>query len=484
MVLTPEMIAQMDKVANVKESTLTPARIAEMDAIVSPSEPSAFENFQSGVLEQVARTASGEKPLTTLPFRYAKESAELVGDVGGQALSAITPDVIEEPIKKYAGQAMEYIAGTKPAQMAGEAYGAAKEFAPDVMDVAEGALSMGSMGVGGKAVGRGVDVATAPARSALTPTIPEGSLDISTLARKYDIPLSLPQVSDSRALGNVQKLSQEMPFSGAEKFKDLQRDAWQKEIFKTIGVKANKFNPVTMDFAFKKVGKEFDDLTKGKNFVVNNEALESLSNIEEAVRDGVYGAEAGKLLQRHTNELFSRVKGDSLSGENLVSLRNKLSKTARTGTNVDAQQLAKDFESVLVDMIGRDAPQALQQAKSRYKNLIVLEPLAQKAKGGYINPTQLNTRAARIYGRQHTIGKSGEIGDLARIGSELLGELGGSDTVQKGLYAGAALGGGYVEPLTTGAVLSGNRAMQSGLLRNQNVIDAAIEKALKKRGNK
>jgi GH24 family phage-related lysozyme (muramidase) len=108
----------------------------------------------------------------------------------------------------------------------------------------------------------------------------------------------------------------------------------------------------------------------------------------------------------------------------------------------------------------------------------VIEPLAAKAKGGMINPTQLNQRVSQVYRRAHTIGESGDIGDLARIGNELMPVLGGSDTAEKLLYMTGAGGTAVVNAPLTGAALAGNRLLQSGVNRNQALVNKLIERGV------
>lgn len=102
----------------------------------------------------IASELMQDKPLSTFPFRAASEVAGGVADVGGEALSAITPDFIEEPVKELAGQAAEYVAGTKAGQVVGKSYELAQEKAPNVMDVVEGAVSLGTLPVGGAVTGQ------------------------------------------------------------------------------------------------------------------------------------------------------------------------------------------------------------------------------------------------------------------------------------------------------------------------------------------
>jgi hypothetical protein len=101
----------------------------------------------------------------------------------------------------------------------------------------------------------------------------------------------------------------------------------------------------------------------------------------------------------------------------------------------------------------------------------------QKGKAGNISPIKLSDRVARVYGRAYTRGQAGDIGELGRVGRELLPELGGSDTYVKTMYGLGATGAAVSHPVATGVAIGGNRAFQSGINRNPAMINRAIEKA-------
>jgi hypothetical protein len=215
--------------------------------------------------------------------------------------------------------------------------------------------------------------------------------------------------------------------------------------------------------------------------------VDDIANTYEEI-GSTLGKEAQDIFQKESLKVIDDFsKGDNITGEVIARQRARINALARKATG-ERKDALLDLERVLIDSITSKDPAlkaSLTEAKKRYKNLIALEPLAVKAKGGMISPSQLNSRVARIYGRQYTTGKAGEIGDLAKIGYELLPELGGSDTTQKLLYAGGALGG-MLSPITTGAALLGGRVLQKGLIQNQGLVNRAIkdtgESALTKLG--
>lgn len=338
----------------------------------------------------------------------------------------------------------------------------------------QGAITGGAIGaavpVAGAALGAGV--------GAIAPKADEGLVEVGKLAQKYKIPLSIDELTSSRAVKNVQKISQELPFSGQAKFRDAQMEAFNRAITKSFGVDANRITPEVMDRAFKQVGSEFDKLGKGKTFVLDQNFTD---NITAILDDAAINAtdDAVKNLQKGLERVYKNANPDgTISGEKLSFLRSNINGLARKANNPDTAELLKDLENAVIDVMtaGDDAAkEALSQAKYQYKNLLVVEPLAQKAKGGNISPSQLANRVARIYGRDYTRGKAGELGDLARIGSELLPELGGSDTAQKLGYMAGTIGAGAVDMGATASVLAANRAAQSLINRNPALVNKMLQ---------
>jgi Transglycosylase SLT domain len=350
----------------------------------------------------------------------------------------------------------------------------------------EGALSGAGLAAG---VGAALPVAGSAlgaVGTVLTPKADEGLAAVAKLAQKYKIPLSADQITRSPVYKNIQKVTKEIPFSGSQDFRETQLLRWQNEVLKRVGVESDRFTPEIMDKAFTKAGGQFDKLTKGKTFNIGGTLIDDLTKIGDEVKTS-YGDDAYKAFERESLKIISDFKaGDEITGEIISRQRARINKLARKSNDMNTKSALSELEGALVDGItSKDLKLAKQltQAKQTYKNLIAVEPIATKAKGGMISPSQLNSRMAQVYGRSHTRGKSGELGDLARIGSELLPELGGSDTTQKVLTASALLGGGlggFLNPLipaTIGGGIGIARGLQKGVLQNEGLMQKMLSKS-------
>jgi hypothetical protein len=340
------------------------------------------------------------------------------------------------------------------------------------MDEAISGVPMGGI-VGGIASPVG-DLIGVGVKSA-APKIEDAMKPVVELARKHKIPVSVDQVAPSKPLKNIQKISQELPFSGHDAFRDEQMQAFNKAIFKTFGQDADRFTQETMAKSFKQVGKQFDDFAKGKNFDINS----LKGHLDEILDDeDAYSQEAMQAITKNIQSLAKEVdEAGSISGEKLAFHRTKVNRLARKANDYDKKILFSDLENAIIETISESdeaAKSGIKEAKKNYKNLLVVEPLAQKSKGGNISPSQLNTRVSRIYGRRHTVGESGDIGELAKVGMELLPEAGGSDTLQKGMYLGAATGAGFFEPMTVGTGLLANKGFQKWYNQNPKQIEKLL----------
>lgn len=349
-----------------------------------------------------------------------------------------------------------------------------------------------SSAVLGATVGGGLPLATTGLGAvglALTPKIDEGFKEVGKLARKYNIPLSLDQLSSSRTLKNVQKVSQDLPFSGQSGFQDLQRTRWQNEVIKTFGEEGERFTPELADKAFARLGAQFDALGKGKTVPVGGFVNNISKNVIESGKELGAAPQAIEGVQSYIQRaVLPAIENGKIKGEALNKIRAEVNELGRNTPNLDSAMLYRDLENEIIDALTEGsgkAAEAFTKTKMQYKNLLAAEPLFTKGQGGIVSPTLLNDRVKKIYGRAYTKGQASELGDLARIGRELLPALGGSDTFAKSAYGlGALTGGGAVAgasgtflpaAATAGTVLGTNRAFQSFFNRNQKLIDRLLK---------
>jgi hypothetical protein len=354
-------------------------------------------------------------------------------------------------------------------------------------DFANRADKAKELAVPGGAIGAATVLAPAALRGtakALTPVVDDGIKEVGRLAQKYNIPLSIDQITNSRFVKTAQRVSQEVPFSGQAGFRDKQITAWNKAVTKTLGEESDRITPEFIDNRFNVLGSKFNDLGKGEVFDPNNLSSKINSIIQDATDAGA-SKEAVKGFRGFVKRELSNVNPDgTISGEQLSRIRALANKTARNSNNFDSKTLYHNFESEIIDQLLPDTveKQAFGKLKQQYKNLLVLEPLMKSEKGGIVSPTTLSNRMGNVFGREFYRGKAGELGELARVGKTLLPELGGSDTTQKLSTLGAVVTGATQPQLIPGMVagVAANRAAQSGINRNQFIIRKLLGSTAKK----
>lgn len=160
MPLTPEQITEMDRITGLSQQpALSPDVMRQMDIAAGLEQPSFTEGVQSDLSQRVRKFGvdllDPSKPVTTLPFRYAKELGGAAGDVALRGLKEITP----EPIQKAVKSGVEYVSGLPPVQYGAEKAGEFAQEYPNVSDILGGGATMLGAPVATKVGKEGLEVA-------------------------------------------------------------------------------------------------------------------------------------------------------------------------------------------------------------------------------------------------------------------------------------------------------------------------------------
>jgi hypothetical protein len=425
--------------------------------------------------EQYPIASTGLEVAGAIGTGVAGAGTKLGKFVGGKIAQGIAPAAVSTA-GKLGNLASRAAIGAGAAGTSGALYGAGSG------EGEQGRLqSAKDFGMVGAAIGGALPIAGAglgAVGAAALPKIDEGLREVGRLAQKYKIPLSVEQLSDSRALKNIQKLSQEAPLSGQAGFRDKQLTAWNKAVIQTFGGEGDKFTPELADKAFNRLGMQFDALGKGK--VVDGNAFYKNIN-DNILKDTDYKGMSKEAVDGFNNYLQEKVlpniQNNQIKGEALSKIRADVNKLGRETLNVDSKILYRDLENEIIESLTQGSgKKAFSKTKQQYKNLLAVEPLFTKEKGGIVSPSLLTGRVNKIYKRAATRGKAGELGDLARVGRSILGEAGGSDSTQKIAYL-AALTTGGINPASIPAIVGGlgaNRLFQELYNRNPALINKLL----------
>lgn len=338
-----------------------------------------------------------------------------------------------------------------------------------------GGISMG--GILGGAI-PAVGSAVRAGGSFLTPAIKDTAEETVNLAKKYNIPLGIDDLTGSKFYQNLIQKGGQLPFAGGTSAAENQLKAFTKAVARTVGLDdVDGLTPEAMDKAFDKIGGEFDKIAKGKIFTVSDDILDRMSTLVDDIDDASITPEVKTKIMKKLDTVFKSLSpDDTISGESLNKIRADLNKSARGATDNGLRSAYKDVENFVIDIMtegNEEARQALTNAKFKYKNLIAIEPLAQKVQEeGIISPALLTNRVRQVYGRDFTRGRAGELGDLAKLGQVIKQKVPDSGTPIGNVMLGAMTGGNvplaFISPTAaglqasaTGLGILANRAIQS-----------------------
>jgi hypothetical protein len=325
----------------------------------------------------------------------------------------------------------------------------------------------------------------------ITPKIDQSKKAVYDIAKKYDIPLSLDDLSDSRFYQTMISEGRQLPFSGAAKKYEKTQKAYNKAVAKTFGQDADSITPDVIASAYDDLGAKFQKLTKGKTFNVGDDFENLVSGLRESAESGVYGVDGDKFLEKQLQKITKFVDDGKIKGTAIDAVRKDLNKIARGRSS--AADIAGDLEEVLIDVItgsSKKAKKSFSDLKYQYKNLKTVQSIALKDQmDGNISPALLTQRVKSKFGEDaFARGEAGDLGELARLGQALKESIPNSGTSQRQLARGVLTGNlAGVAPTylfggapaaaaqlgVSGLALGGNR-----MLQNRNTNQKLIEKLI------
>lgn len=343
----------------------------------------------------------------------------------------------------------------------------------------------GTAGFAGDVAGMAGRATKKQALEALAPSLEGQTAKLAERASSYGIPLRLDQASPTRVRSTVQKISQELPFSGVDTFEKAQTASWNKALAqKTIG--KDTLSPENVKSFLKETSEKYDNILKGEKLNISQEDMALMDNIYNDA-DLTMTGELKNIIAKNINKFKEDVGNGTIDGEKLSSFRSRLINRIPSVPGEVKKQLG-DMVKVIDDITDRSISAKkiaeLKDVRKQWRNFRTVEPLLEKAPEGMVEPTQLMQRVAAspyIKASRSSVGED-DLVDLARIGKEFMAKKGGSDTFQKGALTGGALLT-LMNPSTAAIPLGGtlvNRAYQKVYNESPALLKLAIEKSKKK----
>lgn len=327
------------------------------------------------------------------------------------------------------------------------------------------------------AIGR---AGAAGVRSLANAVSPEISPEVAALAQRaadLGIPVTRAQLSDSTFLKTLASQVEKIPFTGGTATRNLQQDAFNRAVSRTIGEDTPVLNQEVYNAAKTRIGNEFERLSSQNALQVTPALMADVNRvISNADRFGT--GDAARAVRNLASDLRDHLDTGSMTipGEAYQALDSQMSKLMKSGdpTSVFIGGLRDAVRTGMDHSISPADQAAWMTARGQYRNLKAIRDIVGKAGvDGDISPAQLMGRmnSSNASKEAMAMGERGDLGDIARIGRQFVQDrVPNSGTAQRLVAAGLAGGGSSIvgvapmatmaaTALTTGRVL--NRALNS-----------------------
>lgn len=325
---------------------------------------------------------------------------------------------------------------------------------------ATGLLLGGATPTAGKAIGAGVNKLIGGG------SVPQRVAQLAQLARdKYGINIGPGQLSTNPTIKFLDSVVNRLPFSGGTAAKEAQQQAFNKAVAGSFGETATSVTPEVIDAAKNRIGQVFDSVAD-RTPVINadRQFQNDITNAYKEAQQTLQPSEIDPLRNQMLAIVGKFKEGNSsIDGATYQALTRKGAPLDRMMNSNDpnirytAGQIRDALDGTLERSAPADVLSDLQQARSQWKALKTVEPLATKSATGDILPASLMAPAAKSYGSA-SYGKGSDLVDLARIGQQFLKEAPSSGSGERmrllnnPLLGGAGGAGGWALATNPGAI--------------------------------
>jgi hypothetical protein len=251
-----------------------------------------------------------------------------------------------------------------------------------------------------------------------------------------------------------------VPAKGASGFSEKNQDLANKLVSASTGKEAKEISPTFIRDRLSDLGKEFDKVYKGKEFVIDQDAVSALRSIANNEMQLPINAQVNSVKNTAKTiidnfDMLSRGPGAkpstfSIEGDALQRIRNDLMAGARSAQRQDAHQIY-ELVDIIDKSIAKSNPQAaakLAEIRPLYRNTVVLEDLTSQSgiRQGNVSLERLGDMLAARKGgvrkaETYDIDRLGELGKelnlRARWQTEGRAATAGEDILGKALGTGA-----------------------------------------------
>jgi len=312
--------------------------------------------------------------------------------------------------------------------------------------IATGAATGGLLGAVAPAAGA---VIGGVANKLVGGAVPQRVAQLAQLARdKYGINVGPGQLSTNPTIKFLDSVVNRLPMSGGTAAKEAQQTAFNSAVANSFGETAKEVTPEVIDAAKGRIGKVFDSVAERTAAIkADGQFQDDILNTFKEAEQTLQSSEI-EPLRKMMLGIVQKYKegGNAIDGETYQALTRKGAPLDRLMNSNDPNiaYSAGQIRDALDGTLERSAPPAalndLRTARSQWKALKTVEPLAAKSATGDISPALLMGQASKSYGSA-SYGKGSDLVDLARIGQQFLKEAPSSGTAERSMLQNILLGG-------------------------------------------
>lgn len=269
--------------------------------------------------------------------------------------------------------------------------------------------------------------------------VDQGTAQLAQTARnQYGIPVTAGQISANPTVRFLDSVMQRLPLTGYGTRTIEQQTALNRAVSNTFGEDVEHITPQVMQNARQRIGAVFDDVaTRTGSIHLDQQFATDLRGIVTDARQVLPDSDLRPLGNQIQNIIstFDPATG-TLDARSYQALTRKGAPLDRAmqDPNPNIRYYAGHVRDALDDVMQRSAPpdavQDLIEARSQWKAMKTVEPLAKKAPTGDISPALIMGAVNKSYTGP---GTGGDLGNLGRIGQRFLKEPPSSGTAERNM---------------------------------------------------
>lgn len=290
--------------------------------------------------------------------------------------------------------------------------------------------------------------------------------------RNEGVDLTAGQVTGSNTLRNIEN---ELGGSAGANFIERQGEQFTGAAMRRTGETANRALPENVDDAFKRVGKEFDDLAVRNTLIPDQQMTRDLVDAAREYVTLVPDTMRSPAVTGVIQDIIANGQANGgIRGEAYQAIRSRLDRQARSSAS--DPQLSSALRSVRealddamersIEVLNPRDAGSWREARNQYRNLMVVEKAStgagENAAQGLISPSQLRN-ATVLQGRRQYARGQGDFAELARAGEAIMKPLPNSGTAGRSAARNMMMGVPAVVGAGAGATGGASGAMFGAL---------------------